>query len=150
MSVPKLRFKDENGQDFPDLEVKKLEEIANVERGKFSVRPRNDPKYFGGNIPFVQTGDIVSSDLYLTKFSQTLNEDGLKVSRLFPKDTILVTIAANIGDTTITSFEVACTDSVVAIQALQNCAVPVWLKYAIDTKKEELDSKATQNAALVS
>ncbi|TYQ31614.1 restriction endonuclease subunit S [Pseudanabaena sp. UWO310] len=146
MSVPKLRFKDENGQDFPDLEVKKLEEIANVERGKFSVRPRNDPKYFGGNIPFVQTGDIVSSDLYLTKFSQTLNEDGLKVSRLFPKDTILVTIAANIGDTTITSFEVACTDSVVAIQALQNCAVPVWLKYAIDTKKEELDSKATQNA----
>lgn len=115
MSVPKLRFKDENGQDFPDWEEKKLQDIANVERGKFSVRPRNNPIYFGGSIPFVQTGDIVSSDLYLTKFSQTLNEDGLKVSKLFPKETILVTIAANIGDTTITSFEVACTDSVVAI-----------------------------------
>ncbi|MFM6346170.1 MAG: hypothetical protein ACKPFK_13615, partial [Dolichospermum sp.] len=67
-----LRFKDDDGCDFPNWEYKRLEEIANVERGKFSVRPRNDPKYFGGSIPFIQTGDIVSSDLYLTKFSQTL------------------------------------------------------------------------------
>ncbi len=146
MSMPKLRFKDNDGKCFPEWEEKRLEQLALVERGKFSVRPRNDPRYFGGAIPFVQTGDIVFAGLYLTRFSQTLNEEGLKVSRLFPKNTILITIAANIGDTTITKFDVACTDSVVAIQPYDGKANPVWLKLSLDTKKDELDSQATQNA----
>lgn len=146
MSVPKLRFKDNDGKSFPEWEEKSLEQLALVERGKFSVRPRNDPRYFGGAIPFVQTGDIVFAGLYLSRFSQTLNEEGLKVSRLFPKNTILITIAANIGDTTITKFDVACTDSVVAIQPYDGKANPVWLKLSLDTKKDELDSQATQNA----
>ena len=142
MNVPQLRFKEFSGE----WDVKTLDVLATVERGKFSVRPRNDPKYFGGSIPFVQTGDVVASGLYLKQFSQTLNEEGLKVSKLFPKNTILITIAANIGDTTITSFDVACTDSVVAIQPFDNIANPVWLKFSLDLKNEELDSKATQNA----
>jgi type I restriction enzyme, S subunit len=146
MSVPRLRFKDNDGKSFPEWEEKRLEQLALVERGKFSVRPRNDPRYFGGEIPFVQTGDIVFAGLYLTRFSQTLNEEGLKVSRLFPKNTILITIAANIGDTTITKFDVACTDSVVAIQPFDRKANTVWLKLSLDTKKDELDSQATQNA----
>ena len=84
MNVPRLRFKEFGGE----LEEKTLEELALVERGKFSVRPRNDPRYFGGSIPFVQTGDIVFAGLYLTRFSQTLNKEGLKVSRLFPTNTV--------------------------------------------------------------
>ncbi len=123
-----------------------LENLALVERGKFSVRPRNDPRYFGGTIPFVQTGDIGSAGTYLTKFSQTLNEEGLKISKLFPKNTILITIAANIGDTAITTFDVACPDSVVAIQPYQEKAHYFWLKLLLETSKANLDSKATQNA----
>lgn len=142
MNMPRLRFKGFSGEWL----VKTLDELALVERGKFSVRPRNDPRYFGGTIPFVQTGDIVFAGLYLTRFSQTLNEEGLKVSRLFPANTILITIAANIGDTTITKFDVACTDSVVAIQPYDKKANAVWLKLTLDTKKDELNSKATQNA----
>ena len=71
----------------------KLEDIASVERGKFSVRPRNDPKYYGGEIPFLQTGDVSSSNGIVSTFNQTLNEEGLKVSRLFPLGTLLITIA---------------------------------------------------------
>ena len=140
MIVPALRFKNDE-YEFPEWEEKSLEELASVERGKFSVRPRNDPKYFNGLIPFVQTGDVVFADLFLTRFSQTLNEDGLKVSKLFPKHTVLITIAANIGDTTITKFDVACTDSVVAIQPFNDIANYVWLKFSLDTKKDELESK---------
>lgn len=123
-----------------------LEDLASVERGKFSARPRNDPKYYGGDIPFVQTGDIASAGTYLNSFSQTLNQDGLLVSRLFPKGTILITIAANIGDTAITAFDVACPDSLVAIQPKEGVADNYWLKKKLETHKEELDSKATQNA----
>ena len=97
-----------------------LEELADVDRGRFSARPRNDPQYYDGHIPFVQTGDVSGSGRYLRQFSQTLNERGLAVSRLFPAGTILITIAANIGDTAITPFDVAFPDSVVGVQAFDS------------------------------
>lgn len=123
-----------------------LDDLALVERGKFSVRPRNDPRYYGGDMPFVQTGDVTSSGTYLKSFSQTLNENGIGVSKVFPKNTILITIAANIGDTAITTFEVACPDSVVAIQPYKNVADVYWLKKYLETRKTDLDAQSTQNA----
>lgn len=125
---------------------KTLEDLSIVERGKFSARPRNDPRYFGGEMPFVQTGDVTGSKTYLNSFTQTLNQDGIGVSKVFPKGTILIIIAANIGDTAITSFDVACPDSVVAIQPYSTKADTYWLKNVLDTKKEDLDSQSTQNA----
>ncbi len=142
MTSPKLRFKEFDG----DWQNTTLEQLADVERGKFSVRPRNDPQYFGGTMPFVQTGDVTGSDVYLKGFSQTLNDEGIKVSKVFPKNTILITIAANIGDTTITQYPVACPDSVVAIQSKVALADTIFLKNLIDLQKENLDSQATQNA----
>ncbi|HBK9108424.1 TPA: restriction endonuclease subunit S [Escherichia coli] len=123
-----------------------LDDLALVERGKFSVRPRNDPHYYGGDMPFVQTGDVTSSGTYLKSFSQTLNENGVGVSKVFPKNTILITIAANIGDTAITTFEVACPDSVVAIQPYKHVADVYWLKKYLETRKTDLDAQSTQNA----
>ncbi|WP_180082225.1 restriction endonuclease subunit S [Acinetobacter sp. YH12201] len=140
--TPILRF----AEFTDDWEETTLENLAEVERGKFSVRPRNDPRYFGGEMPFVQTGDVTGSDVYLKGYSQTLNADGIKVSKVFPVDTILITIAANIGDTTITQYAVACPDSVVAIQAKKDLANTIFLKNLIDLQKENLDSQATQNA----
>ena len=126
--------------------IRKLEELASIERGKFSVRPRNDPRYFGGSMPFVQTGDITSSNMFLYHYTQTLNDEGIAVSKVFPKDTILITIAANIGDTAITTFEVACTDSVVAICPNSGQTDVYWLKNVLETKKGDLDAQSTQNA----
>jgi type I restriction enzyme, S subunit len=40
-------------------ETEILEGIATLERGRFSPRPRNDPSYFDGEYPFIQTGVIV-------------------------------------------------------------------------------------------
>ncbi|MEG2014078.1 MAG: restriction endonuclease subunit S, partial [Anaerovoracaceae bacterium] len=72
MASPKLRFKEFDG----DWSTVTLESVAEVERGKFSIRPRNDPRYFGGEMPFVQTGDVTRSDVYLKGYTQTLNDDG--------------------------------------------------------------------------
>lgn len=142
MATPKLRFK-EFDESWSQVI---LDDLAEVERGKFSVRPRNDPRYFGGKMPFVQTGDVTGSDVYLKGFSQTLNEHGIKVSKVFPENTILITIAANIGDTTITQYPVACPDSVVAIQPKKELTNTIFLKNIIDLQKDFLDSQATQNA----
>jgi type I restriction enzyme S subunit len=50
--------------------------IAYIERGKFTARPRNDPKYYGGNIPFIQTGDVKNAFVEITSYSQTLIVSG--------------------------------------------------------------------------
>ena len=130
-----------------DWKVLELGEIAKLERGKFSARPRNDPKFFGGKIPFIQTGDVTQSDGKITSYSQTLNEEGLSVSKLFPKKTLFFTIAANIGDMGIASFATACPDSLIAILP-RSYIDKGWIFYALRFRKGEFEDLATQNAQL--
>lgn len=135
-----------NRTDVPaEWNVLPLARISQLERGKFSVRPRNDPKYYGGMIPFIQTGDVRNSGGQITTYSQTLNERGLKVSKLFPAGTLFMTIAANIGDLGITEFASACPDSLVAVRPRVGVHQK-WLYYALSAEKKVLESISTQNA----
>jgi len=122
-----------------------LEELASVQRGKFSARPRNDPKYYGGDIPFIQTGDVATSSGRVRNYSQTLNADGLGVSKLFPKGSLAITIAANIGDVAKIEFDFACPDSLVVVQANEGVCID-WLRHSLQSKKALLESLAPQNA----
>lgn len=122
-----------------------ISELASVERGKFSARPRNDPRYFGGDIPFLQTGDIARAGRFIVGWDQTLNAQGLAVSRLFPRGTIFMSIAANVGDVAISTFDAACPDSVVAVIP-RNGADAEWLFQILRHCKDGLSSLATQNA----
>jgi type I restriction enzyme S subunit len=124
----------------------KLQEIATVERGRFSHRPRNLPEFFGGPYPFAQTGDVVASTGTLCGASQRLSDEGRKYSKSFPKDSILMTIAANIGFTAITTQETWCPDSVVGIVPHDGIDVR-FLEYVLRTKQHDLESRvATQTA----
>jgi type I restriction enzyme S subunit len=123
-----------------------LQCVASVERGKFSHRPRNLPEFFGGPYPFVQTGDIVASTGDLRGASQMLSDEGVKYSKSFPKDSILLTIAANIGYTAITAQETWCPDSVVGIVPKAGIDVR-FLEYVLRTKQKHLENHvATQTA----
>jgi len=96
-------------------EVKYLRHFADVLRGKFTHRPRNDPAFYDGEYPFIQTGDITGSSRYITEFKQTLNERGIAVSKQFPKGTLVMAIAANIGDVAILDFPAYFPDSIVGL-----------------------------------
>lgn len=126
-------------------EIKTLDDIAIVERGKFSPRPRGNPIYYDGAYPFIQTGDIGKANIFITNHEQTLNDKGLAVSKIFPKDTIFLTIAANIGDVAISTYPVAATDSVVAIRP-KNCVSTGWLLFYLKSLKIYLDRTATESA----
>lgn len=130
-----------------DWSVESLSQVAQITRGKFSARPRNDPKFFGGDIPFIQTGDITRSNGYDVNFSQTINELGLSVSKLFPAGSLFFTIAANIGDVAIAKYPAACPDSLVVIK--ENGHINKrWLYHVLSSKKEVFESIATSNAQL--
>ena len=99
-------------------ETQPLKNIADIERGKFSPRPRNDPSYFGGNYPFIQTGDINKSNYRLKLFSQTLNEKGIAVSKKFHQgDIVIAIVGATIGATAILQLDTYATDSIIKINS---------------------------------
>ena len=136
---PRLRFPE--FRDAPDWTEDDLGAICKIQRGKFSHRPRNDPRFFGGQYPFIQTGDVVKSDGGSVRASQSLNEDGLSVSKLFKPTIVLITIAANIGDTGILDREACFTDSVAGL--IPNKGVsPFFLQLAVSEKKEYLNKIA--------
>lgn len=95
--------------------VQQIKRRCILMRGKFSHRPRNDPALYDGEYPFVQTGDITAADKYIRSYSQTLNELGFSVSKMFPKGTLVMSIAANVGDVAILDFEACFPDSMVGL-----------------------------------
>lgn len=122
-------------------EMVELGQIAAIERGKFSHRPRNHPRFYGGSTPFVQTGDVSNCNGRIESYSQTLNEEGVRISKVFPSGTILITIAANIGFTGILEFDSACPDSLVGITPNNRVSVD-YLQYYLSTQQPEMDRLA--------
>lgn len=98
-----------------EWECKKIKYVTNLSRGIFGHRPRNDPRYYDGKYPFIQTGDVACATKVITNYSQTLNELGKKVSKEFKKGTIALTIAANVGDVSILGFNAYFPDSIMAV-----------------------------------
>ena len=122
-----------------------LEEVCEIDRGRFSFRPRNDPRFYGGQYPFIQTGDIVRARGGKIVYTQTLNEEGLAVSKLFRPPVVVVTIAANIGDTAVLDYPSCFPDSVVGLTPKQSIDVR-FLELSMRTKKPYLNAIAPQSA----
>jgi type I restriction enzyme S subunit len=139
--VPELRFPGFEGA----WKTQELAAIAKIERGRFSPRPRNNPIYYGGDIPFVQTSDVVNAKGRISTFTQTLNEMGLKVSKRFPKGTILITIAANIGHTAVLEIPMACPDSLVGISCGKGTH-NFFLNYILEKEQPKMDYLAVEAA----
>ncbi|MCR4458893.1 MULTISPECIES: restriction endonuclease subunit S [Enterobacteriaceae] len=126
---------------------KKIKYFATITRGRFSHRPRNDPRFYNGEYPFIQTGDVANADKFITSYVQTLNDDGLKVSRLFPSGTLVMTIAANIGDMAILDFDACFPDSIVGFIPKEDINLN-YLYYLFIAMKQQLLSTAVLNTQL--
>ncbi|MBN5271192.1 restriction endonuclease subunit S [Serratia marcescens] len=92
----------------------RLPDLGELARGKSKHRPRNDPAlYSNGNCPLVQTGDVSRSNGVIKTYTALYNELGVKQSRIWPRGTLCITIAANIADSGILEFDACFPDSVV-------------------------------------
>lgn len=130
-NVPPLRFPGFEGE----WETKKLEEIAEIARGKSKHRPRDADFLFGGKYPFIQTGDIKKADLYLTEYIQTYSEQGLRQSKLWNEDTLCITIAANIAETAILKIKACFPDSIIGLMPHKDKTTVLFVKYSFDKFK---------------
>jgi type I restriction enzyme, S subunit len=126
---------------------KTLWEVAtDFGRGKSRHRPRNDPKLYGGPYPFIQTGDVRGADQLITEYKQTYNNAGLAQSKLWPKGTLCITIAANIAETGILGFDACFPDSVIGVVVDQRQTSTKFLEYLLQTVKAALKAKGKGSA----
>jgi type I restriction enzyme S subunit len=124
-----------------------LEEIATTfGRGKSKHRPRNAPHLYGGKYPFVQTGDIRNADHIITGYSQTYSEAGLAQSKLWPKGTICITIAANIAETAILGFDACFPDSIIGVVANPKEADVGFIEYLLQSFKVRIQAMGKGSA----
>lgn len=104
-----------------------LSQLGSLDRGVSKHRPRNAPELLGGKYPLIQTGDVSNAGTYITGFTQTYSEIGFAQSKLWPAGTLCITIAANIAQTGILTFDACFPDSVVGFSAYGSEANPLYV-----------------------
>lgn len=129
-----------------DWEWCRFGSYARFERGKFSARPRNDKRFFGGPYPFIQIGSLDSHGSVITEFAQTLNEAGLEVSKMFEAGTIAVAIVGGtIGNLGVLGRDMCFTDSVVGVRP-SKLTCQDYILLLMRGKQPEIQSVAYQRA----
>ena len=114
-------------------------EVGTFGRGKSKHRPRNDPALFdGGEHLMIQTGDVARSQGVIETYTSKYNDFGLSQSLKWPKGTLCITIAANIADSGILSFDACFPDSVVGFIPASMFDNARYFEYFVRTAKANL------------
>jgi type I restriction enzyme S subunit len=123
-----------------------LAALGDLGRGKSKHRPRNDPLLFGGGYPFIQTSEVKAANRVIKSHSQTYSEFGLEQSKLWPKGTLCITIAANIAETSFLGFDGCFPDSVVGFSANPHLVLPEYIELFIKAVRARIEAYAPATA----
>ena len=133
--------KNEKGWD-----VLKFEKLGSLDRGISKHRPRNAPELLGGDYPLIQTGDVANSKGLITNFRSTYSELGLRQSKLWPKGTLCITIAANIAKTGILQIDACFPDSIVGFIPNPKLTNSIFIQFWIGFLQKILEDNAPECA----
>lgn len=131
-----------------EWDVCRIDDLGEINRGKSKHRPRNDSILFGGDYPFIQTGDVKKAYLYITEYNETYSDIGLAQSKLWPKGTLCITIAANIAESAILGIDACFPDSVVGFTPYEGKTDLKFAKYLLDEFKvymQQISKGTTQD-----
>ncbi|MBM1817450.1 restriction endonuclease subunit S [Pseudosulfitobacter pseudonitzschiae] len=124
----------------------KLANLGDLGRGKSKHRPRNDPRLLGGPYPLIQTGDVKSAGRIIREYTQSYTEFGLSQSKLWPKGTLCITIAANIAETAFLGFDSCFPDSVVGFSSFEEMISPFYIELFIKGVRQRIEAYAPATA----
>ena len=123
---------------------KRLSELGTFQRGKSRHRPRNAPVLFeGGTYPLVQTGEVKEANLYIRRHGSVYNEFGLAQSKLWPENTLCITIAANIAETSLLGYPMCFPDSVVGFNADPEESSELFMHYVFTYIRRAIQNSAS-------
>ena len=113
----------------------KLGDIFEI--GSGGTPSKSHPEYYGGNIPWVKTGDLKNE--YLYEVEDFITEEGLNNSsaKMYEADTVLIAMyGATIGATSILKMN-ACTNQACAAFKKNEQVIPEYLYYFLRSQKEK-------------
>lgn len=108
---------------------------------------RSNHAYYGGDIPWVKTGDL--GERYLTEVSEYISEEGLKNSsaKLFPRGSIgLAMYGATIGKVSIFGIDAACNQACAVAVPNEKVIQRYFLYYLLKSEKEAFIKKGKGGA----
>ena len=113
----------------------KLGDIFEISSGGTPLK--SCPEYYGGDIPWVKTGDLKSE--YIYGVEDFITEDGLRNSsaKMYEEDTVLIAMyGATIGATSILKIS-ACTNQACAAFIRNDKVIPEYLYYFLKSQKKK-------------
>jgi len=138
-------FKDtEIGRIPKEWEVVKLGDVARIKRGA-SPRPKGDPKYFGGDIPWIKISDLskYKKSIYLQATDDTVTEEGKKRSVYVEDESLIISNSGTIGEPAIvkTGHGGCIHDGLILLTSLTKVE-KLFLYYFFEHKKEKFQMQS--------
>ena len=119
----------------------KLGKVVEVKRGA-SPRPKGDPKYFGGNIPWLKISDVTKQGKYVYETEDTVTEAGRDKSVWVEPDTLILSISASVGRPCINKVGVCIHDGFVKLSEDSRFINKLYLYYYLISSLNQMLSKA--------
>lgn len=127
-----------------DWQIKELNQLGTFNRGKSKHRPRNDKALFtDGKYPLIQTGEIKEANLFINSHTDMYNDFGLNQSKIWPVNTLCITIAANIAETALLGYPMCFPDSVVGFNSYPNESSEIFMHYVFTYIKKSIQNSAS-------
>ncbi len=128
-------------QDWPRV---RLGEIARIIRGA-SPRPAGDPRYFGGDIPWLKISDLTAtSGRVVTKIKDGVTPAGRDRSVLLPAHTLVISNSATVGLPKVIAHETCIHDGFLAFLDIDSRVQQTWLYAALLASRPRLVALAPQ------
>jgi type I restriction enzyme S subunit len=115
----------------------KLGEIADIVTG--TTPSKKKIQYYGGDIPFVTPAEL-GDDNCITEAPTTISEMGLVVSRLLPKDTVMVSCIGTLGKIGIAGVELTTNQQINSLIFDDSIILPKYGYYACKRLKPILEA----------
>jgi len=131
-----IRFKDDDGKDFPEWVEKKLGELCKVAKSGGTPTSTNK-SYYAGDIPFLAISDMTKQGKYLTYASKKVAQKGLdnSASWIVPINTIIYSMYASVGFVSINKIPLATSQAVINLRLKGDVSVEFIYYHLLEYKK---------------
>ncbi|PZP96504.1 MAG: restriction endonuclease subunit S [Staphylococcus capitis] len=141
-----LRFKDENGNDYPNWETSKIKELGSVYTG--NTPSKKQTKYWDSSEYIWITPTDMTEKKNVRSSEYMLSDKGFKKARQLPKNTLLITCIASIGKNAIMREEGSCNQQINALVPNDNNNVD-FLYYAFEKVSKYMKRIAGRTATQI-